>query len=292
MEVKTSNSPSYGWRSILAAQDLLREGLRQTIGLGYNTRVWIDPWIPTIPARPALDNGVYRDHDLFVNQLIDQSSKKWRVEILEALIDPTDIPLILSIRPSHCFKDDGYCWNHSKSGLYTVKSGYKLAKQMKEEKGEVAVTEPSINPLKAMIWKLQAPRKIKHFLWQALTECVATCSRLADRHCGTDRSCPRCGDGEESLNHLLFLCPPALQTWALSDIPSIPGSFPSKSLYENFDYLLLRAKQRGTLIISSLGSLGSFGLYGKRGMRKFSTASKSPRQIPYYTRPRRKRTGG
>ena len=175
----------------------------------------IDPWIPTIPAQPAIDNRVYRDQDLFVNQLINQSSKQLRVKILEALIDPIDIPLILSIRPNHCFRDDGYCRNHSKSGLYTVKSGYKLANQMKEEKWEVAVTEPSITPLKAMIWKLQAPRKIKHFLWQVLSECVATCSRLADRHCGTDRSCPRCGDGDESLNHLLFLCPPTLQTWAL-----------------------------------------------------------------------------
>lgn len=46
MEVKTSNSPSYGWRSILAAQDLLREGLRKTIGSGYNTRVWMDPMDP------------------------------------------------------------------------------------------------------------------------------------------------------------------------------------------------------------------------------------------------------
>ncbi|KAG2249661.1 hypothetical protein Bca52824_089289 [Brassica carinata] len=97
-----------------------------------------------------------------------------------------------------------------------------------------------------MIWKLKAPRKIKHFLWQALTGCVATCSRLADRHCGTDRSCPRCGNGEETINHLLFLCPPALQTSALSDIPTSPGLFPSESLFENFDYLLLRAKKNGT----------------------------------------------
>ncbi|KAG2324492.1 hypothetical protein Bca52824_007220 [Brassica carinata] len=87
---------------------------------------------------------------------------------------------------------------------------------------------------------------MKHFLWQALTGCVATCSRLADRHCGSDRSCPRCGNGEESINHFLFLCPPALQTWALSDIPTIPGHFQSESLVENFDYLLLRAKKRGT----------------------------------------------
>lgn len=135
--------------------------------------------------------------------------------MLEALIDPMDIPLIRSIRPSHCFRDDGFAWIYTKSGLYTVKSGYKLATQMKDEKLEHAATESSLNPLKAMIWKLQAPRKIKHFLWQALTECVATCSRLVDRHCGTDRSCPRCGDGEESLNHLLFLCPPGASNMAI-----------------------------------------------------------------------------
>lgn len=244
MEVKTSNSPLYGWRSILAAQDLLREGLRKMIGSGYNTRVWIDPWIPTIPARPANDNGVYWNQDLFVSHLIDQSSKQWRVEMLEALIDPGDIPLIQSVRPSHSFRDDGYCWSHTKSGMYTVKLGYMLATQMKEESHEV-VSEPSINPLNTLIWKLKAPRKIKHFLWQALSGCIATCSRLVDRHCGTDRSCLRCGDDEESINHLLFLCPPALQTWALSGIPLDPGSFPRESLYENFDYLLLRAKKMG-----------------------------------------------
>lgn len=188
------------------------------------------------------------------------------------------------------FRDDGYCWSYTKTGLYTVKSGYKLANQMKEEKQESAVVEPSINPLKAMIWKLKAPRKMKHFLWQALSDCVTTCSRLSDRHCGTDRSCPRCGHEEESLNHLLFLCPPAFQTWALSDIPTILGTFPSESLYENFDYLLLRAKKIGALIFS-LGFRGSSGSYGKLGMRRLSTANKFYLRTRYYTQLKRRRTG-
>ncbi|KAG2265163.1 hypothetical protein Bca52824_072242 [Brassica carinata] len=97
-----------------------------------------------------------------------------------------------------------------------------------------------------MIRKLKKTRKIKHFLWQALSDCLATCSRLVDRHCGTERLFRRCGTEEETINHCLFLCPPALQTWALSDISSSPGSFPSKSLVENFVYLLLRAKNLGT----------------------------------------------
>ena len=81
--------------------------------------------------------------------------------------------------------------------------------------------EPSINPLLSKVWKLKAPRKIKHFLWQCLTGCVAVCSRLAERHCRNERA------------------------WALSDIPSIPGQFPSKSLLENFDFLMFQATAKG-----------------------------------------------
>ncbi|KAG7572723.1 Ribonuclease H domain [Arabidopsis suecica] len=55
----------------------------------------------------------------------------------------------------------------------------------------------------------------------------------------------RCGRGEESINHLLFECPPAMQVWALSNIPTNPGVFPSNSIFNNFDFLLWRAKDSG-----------------------------------------------
>lgn len=119
---------------------------------------------------------------------------------------------------------------------------------MKEEKGEIRGQEPSLNGLREQIGLLKTPRKIKHFLWQALSNSIAAASLLVDRHCSHDRSCQRCGSEEESVNHILFTCPPALQTWALSDILTIPGSFPSTSLYEKFDYLLLRAKRSGATI--------------------------------------------
>ncbi|KAF8072338.1 hypothetical protein N665_1125s0006 [Sinapis alba] len=44
---------------------------------------------------------------------------------------------------------------------------------------------------------------------------------------------------------MIFECPPALQVWALSDIPSILGCFPCTSLYENFDFLFWRKNEVG-----------------------------------------------
>ena len=48
--------------------------------------------------------------------------------------------------------------------------------------------------------------------------------------------CQICGAEEESINHVLFECLPALQTWAITNIPSNPGIFPTPSVFTNMDY--------------------------------------------------------
>ena len=47
----------------------------------------------------------------------------------------------------------------------------------------------------------------------------------------------RCGDPEESINHVFFECPPAVQVWALSSIPLNPEIFAPQSLFTNMDHL-------------------------------------------------------
>ncbi|KAL9286275.1 putative reverse transcriptase zinc-binding domain-containing protein [Arabidopsis thaliana] len=62
---------------------------------------------------------------------------------------------------------------------------------------------------------------------------------------GTDKGCPRCGESEETINHLLFYCPPSRQIWALSPIPFSGNIFPRNSLFYNFDFLFLRGREFG-----------------------------------------------
>ncbi|KAF3495542.1 hypothetical protein DY000_02054171 [Brassica cretica] len=81
-------------------------------------------------------------------------------------------------------------------------------------------------------------------MWQLLTNCVPVCSQLADRHCHPNRTCPRCGQHEETVNHMLFECPFATQTWSLETLPIDPGEFPRPSIFDNFDYLLHRIHKR------------------------------------------------
>ena len=84
--------------------------------------------------------------------------------------------------------------------------------------------------------------KISHFLWQIQSEAVAVNERLFKRHIGNDPSYPRCGHAEETINHMIFTCPPAMQCWAFSTVPTAPGVFPSENLYTNINYLLASCK--------------------------------------------------
>ena len=53
-----------------------------------------------------------------------------------------------------------------------------------------------------------------------------------------DGSCLRCQDVEETFNHVLFQCPYARLTWAMSPVPAPPRGEWSDSLFENIDRLL------------------------------------------------------
>jgi len=245
LEITVSNRPSYGWRSMLAAKDVLKLGIRKTIGSGFGTYIWTDPWILDSPARPPKGLAVDIDPLVCVNSLIDFRTKQWKMDRLRDLFLPEEITLILGIKPSLNVSSDGYCWTMTKSGNYTVKSGYEVARTLSRPICDHPSQGPSVTALKAQTWKLKTTRKIKHFVWQCVSGCLASCQRLFYRHIGRDKGCPRCGAEEETINHLIFECPLARQVWALSNIPSSSTLFPSPSLYNNLDYLYWRGKEVG-----------------------------------------------
>ncbi|CAA7018268.1 unnamed protein product [Microthlaspi erraticum] len=53
----------------------------------------------------------------------------------------------------------------------------------------------------------------------------------------------RCGIAPEIVNHTLFECPPALQVWALSPIPTVPSQFPTGSIFGNLAHLFWELPQ-------------------------------------------------
>ncbi|XP_024008064.1 uncharacterized protein LOC112084035 [Eutrema salsugineum] len=97
LEDRNVYSPSYGWRSMLAAKPYLKMGLRKTIGSGLNTRVWSEPWIPDARARPprATPQIGIQDPGVLVYSFIRQDTKQWDEPLLREFFQPEDVSLIL-----------------------------------------------------------------------------------------------------------------------------------------------------------------------------------------------------
>ena len=103
---------------------------------------------------------------------------------------------------------------------------------------------PNVKSILAFFWKLKCSPKLRHFVWQILFGTLPVFKNLKTRGIDCDLRCSMCGADEESTNHVLFECPTALQSWALSKIPSSPAIFPnSPSVFTNMDYLFWRVKR-------------------------------------------------
>ncbi|CAN0919889.1 Uncharacterized mitochondrial protein AtMg00310 [Linum grandiflorum] len=49
LEAVEGYKPSFIWRSLMSAQDLVWQGSRWRIGNGDSVRIWGDKWLPTLP---------------------------------------------------------------------------------------------------------------------------------------------------------------------------------------------------------------------------------------------------
>ena len=223
----------------MAAKPLITIEIRQKVHSDNEIRTWEDLWVPTTPARPARPITPVLHPMMPVSDLMIGNPKRWNTEMLENYVHHDDIPLIQSLAISQDYHRDGYCWSYTKNGMYTVKSGYWVATNLLKEE-ELEAQEPSITKLQAFAWKIKAPPKIRHFTWQLLSGQLAVTSNLNHRHMKCDNHCPRCGTEDKTINHAIFECPPAIQTWAHATTPTPPALFPSGSHFTNIDYLLWR----------------------------------------------------
>ncbi|XP_019087439.1 PREDICTED: uncharacterized protein LOC109127304 [Camelina sativa] len=209
MEPIRSYSPSYGWRSITSVRSLVNKRLIIRVGSGESISIWTDPWVPSQSPRPAFSKGPLKDPSLKISHLIDCHTNTWRTDRLKEFFAPEDVDLIGAIPLGSRRLDDSMGWHYTKSGMYTVKSGYDTERFAVSQLMMVSRAGPEITPLLAGVWGVSCPPKIKHFMWQVLTGCISVSANLRRRGIACDTACVRCGAEEETINHAIFRCPPA-----------------------------------------------------------------------------------
>ena len=88
------NRPSYVWRSIYAAQEIVRKGMRWNVGNGQKIRIWEDKWIPNSHSSKVISPTVLYPKISMVNDLIDVEDKGWDFSLLKRIFLPFEVEII------------------------------------------------------------------------------------------------------------------------------------------------------------------------------------------------------
>lgn len=219
LEASIGSRPSFIWRSIFHGREDLKSGLLRTIGSGEQTNVWTDNWLLDNEARPPIyrENSIV-DLTLKVSDLRLPNSSSWDIQKVFDTFTNEDAARIIKIKLSPD-KQDIDVWGFTKDGIYTTKSGYRMLSVIHNSKSPSAQPLPPVEKqLWKSIWKLKTAPKIQHFLWRALSGALAVGEHLQFRGINVDPKCLVCGQTSETICHLLFSCPTALEVWRLAGI--------------------------------------------------------------------------
>jgi hypothetical protein len=122
---------SITWKAIVHGLELLKKGVYWRVGAGNSIRIWRDPWIPCGWLQKAL--GKHQPCRLkWVAQLMDQTTMEWKEEVVRDVFKEQDADEIMRIRLPSKPTEDFISWFYEKNGLFSVRSVYKLAKELKD----------------------------------------------------------------------------------------------------------------------------------------------------------------
>ena len=217
MDSGLTRSSSFTWRSLMHGKSLLDRGILWQVNNGEEIRITKDRWILDAPCLPILPT-VQMPDDLKVSSLMDHSSKKWNEELVRICFRPADAECILNIALSHNQVLDCVSWPLTKTGTYTVKSAYILAKSGEVHlkasatgKGESSDQLCNAKEWKRL-WSIKAPPKMKIVLWRFAHNCLPTGQQLRLRNIPAYDLCCHCGR-YESIEHAFLTCQYVAEVW-------------------------------------------------------------------------------
>ena len=148
----------------MAAQHLIKRGLRWQVGDGRSIRIWQDQWLNTrstykviTPERPGNQIKIVRD-------LLREDGLEWDIGLVRDLFLPQDAEAILNIPISESFTKDRMVWAEEKKGHFLVRSAYWLARNSGAEGGDTSCSDPTkMQGVWRGVWSMNLPNKIKHF---------------------------------------------------------------------------------------------------------------------------------
>ncbi|KAH9792007.1 putative reverse transcriptase/RNA-dependent DNA polymerase [Citrus sinensis] len=173
-------NPSFIWRSIMAAKDVVIRGRRIQIGNGQQVIIGKDPWLPD-PEGGFTTSELPEEIVMApVCSLMMANECRWDYNVLD---DPGGV---FSVRS--CYKLMTYDANNSSSSFWR------------------------------RLWKLDVPGNVKNFLWRAATNVLPTFDNLLRRRVQVLPLYAVCNTCNQSIIHILVDCGFAKACWIASPV--------------------------------------------------------------------------
>ncbi|KAK8542594.1 hypothetical protein V6N13_136842 [Hibiscus sabdariffa] len=143
-----------------------------------------------------------------VSDLIDASTKTWKLDVLNELFDEELVSKICSIPLSKLGMCDEFVWRLDGSGSYTVKSGYRLLRGDVPSVYGMNSPTPSSTLLQfySEMWAVKLPAKVKITMWKVINNFMTTFANLQFRRLNVINNCVFYHSASETIGHTMRDC--------------------------------------------------------------------------------------
>ncbi|XP_058767475.1 uncharacterized protein LOC131641187 [Vicia villosa] len=218
-EANLGSNPSFVWRSIWKARDVLMLGCRWSIGDGSQIKVIQEPWIRGKYDRCVPGPQQHGIYNLVVKDLLLPNVKQWNMRLIREQFDFPEAEAITYVPLVEDVVVDRLVWREEKDGQYSVCSGYHVWKSRKKPPIQENI-EVNWNGL----WSIIAPPRVKHLLWRICSGCLPSRVRLRQHHVPCPIMCQFCWEEEEDDWHVFFGCPETIECWRTAGLYDIIAS--------------------------------------------------------------------
>ena len=157
-----------------------------------------------------------------VHELIYTVSGEWDELLIHENFWPIAVDRILQIPIHHQETEDYITWHLTKSGVFTVRSAYRMLADTKRRREDWLEGRAGSSNYEAearswkSLWSAKVPGKIRNFLWRLAKHSIPTEDVRLHRKMATTDRCQICG-AQDSWRHSLLECTMAQCVWALTD---------------------------------------------------------------------------
>jgi hypothetical protein len=213
LKAPMGSKPSFAWRSLCNAKDLLLQGLVWRIEDGKSVKICGDRWLLTPTSFSVQSCPRILDASSHVAYLIDQEQRSWILTLLQEIFTEEEAKTIANIPLSPLLPKDKLIWRGTTHGQFTFRSAYHLGKEIQEDAVGQCSNEDKGLVVWKTIWALGIPNQVKIFLWRACNDVLPTRVNHFQRKVTESKCSLYCQIEEESTLHALWTCPAARDIW-------------------------------------------------------------------------------